>query len=152
MGELKSYLISRLLWNPNLQARSIIKEYVDGVYGAGARFIMEWLDTEHEAARRGVPATIYDPPTVGYLSDAVLTQGAQLFDAAEAATKGTPAAEEVSRARLELEYVQLARLKAGTPEYSALAAVVAGKIHRFGITQIREGEPVEDYLKRIGQS
>lgn len=151
MSELKSYLIGRLLWNPNLDARAVIEEYVNGVYGAGAPYVLTWLDLLHKPAGEGVPATIYDPPTVGYLSNALLEQGAELFDKAEAATKGTAAEAEVARARLALEYVQLARAKAGTPEYAKLAQTVAGKIHAYGISEIREGEPVADYLKRIGQ-
>ncbi|MHB8638062.1 MAG: DUF4838 domain-containing protein [Fimbriimonadaceae bacterium] len=151
MAELKSYLIGKLLWNPNLPARPIIESYVRGVYGAGAPYILQWLDLEHEAARHGTPATIYDPPTVGYLTPDVLAQGDRLFDAAESATRGTPAADEVARARLSLEYVQLARLTPATPAYVMLAAKVAAKIRAYGITEIREGEPVAGYLKQIGQ-
>ena len=151
MAELKSYLIGKLLWNPNQPAQPIIESYAKGVYGAGAPYILKWLDVEHYFARHGTPATIYDPPTVGYLSADVLRQGAELFDAAEAATKGTPAADEVYRARLALEYVQLARMKPGSPGYGTLAATVAHKIHAYGITEYREGRPVSEYLKSIGE-
>ncbi|HLK13303.1 MAG TPA: DUF4838 domain-containing protein [Fimbriimonadaceae bacterium] len=151
MAELKSYLIGKLLWNPDQSGRAIVEGYCRGVYGAGAPFILQWLDLEHAAARKGATATIYDPPTIGYLSGAVLNEGAKLFDQAEAATAGTPAAGEVARARLALEYVQLARMKPGTEEFTTLAAKVAAKIRAYGITQTSEGGASSEYLKRIGQ-
>lgn len=151
MGELKSYLIGRLLWDPKQSPSGIINEYCDHVYGAAAPYIKSWLAELHRPARTGVPATIYDPPTVGYLSDELLKRGTQLFDQAEAAVAGQPAADEVARARLALESVQLARTTPGGPLYKSLSERVAAKIHRFGITEVREGEPVSEYLKRIGQ-
>jgi hypothetical protein len=151
MAELKSYLISKLLWNPDQPAHPIIEEYVNGVYGAAAPFILQWLDVEHGPARKGVTATIYDPPTAAYFTDDVISQGVKLFNQAEAAAKGTAAEDEVARARLALEYVQLAKAKKGTPEYASLASSVAAKIRKYGITQYREGGPVEEYLKQIGQ-
>jgi hypothetical protein len=59
------------------------------------------------------------------------------------------ALDEVQRARLALEYVQLMRAPAGA-DRTALAQRVAAKIRRYGIGQIREGEPVERFLGRIG--
>ena len=92
-------------------------------------------------------ARIYDPPNAPYLDDDVLLQGQALFDQAEHAVATDPKAlDEVRRTRLSLEYVQLMR----TPKSEALARTVADKIHKYGITQVREGEPVEDFLKRIG--
>ncbi|MBV9848235.1 MAG: DUF4838 domain-containing protein [Armatimonadetes bacterium] len=151
MSALKAYLMAKLMWDPGRPAVPIVSEFLEGVYGPGAPFLQQWLDLLQAQVRRpGVHAHIYDPPTAPYLSDAVLQQGAQLFDAAERATQSHPVArDQVQRARLALEYVQLERAAPTDPNRAALARRVAEKIGRYGITQVREGEPVEKYLARI---
>ena len=84
-------------------------------------------------------------------------EGTRLFDEAEAAAKDDPVAlEQVQRARLALEYVQLCRSTADKPapgglKHDALKETVTAKIARFGISSVREGEPVAQFLRRIGK-
>lgn len=151
MAELKSYLMAKLMWNPNQPARPIIEDFVKGVYGPAGPYILAWLDLEHGPARAGVPATIYDQPTAPYLTDAILAQGSELFDKAEAAAIGTPYEDEVARARLALEYVQLRRAVPGSPMYHSLGLTVASKIRKYGITETSEGGSAADFLKSIGR-
>lgn len=151
MAELKSYLMAKLMWDPARDSKPVIAEFLQGVYGPAAPAIRQWLDLLHAPVRtKRVDARIYDPPTAPYLSDATLAQGVQLFDAAEKAAAADPVAlDQVQRARLALEYVQLMRAPAGTPQRDALARGVAAKIRKYGIGQVREGEPVERFLERI---
>jgi hypothetical protein len=80
-----------------------------------------------------------------------LAQGVTLFDAAERATAHDAVAlDEVQRARLALEYVQLMTAKPDSPEKADLARRVAAKIRQYGIGQVREGEDVSQFLQRIG--
>ena len=43
MGDLKVYLLSRLLWNPYVDEEKIVDEFIDGVYGNGAPYIKEYV-------------------------------------------------------------------------------------------------------------
>ncbi len=87
----------------------------------------------------------------------MLIEGTKLFDEAEKAAANDPVAlDQVQRARLALEYVQLMRSKPDKPApggltHEALADRVAGKVKQYGIGQIREGEPVAKFLERIGK-
>lgn len=151
MSELKSYLIAKLMWNPNRPAAPIVAEFLDGVYGPAAPHIHQWLDALQTSLRQsGAHVHAYDRPTAPYLPDALLAQGVTLFDAAEKAAQTDPTAlDQVQRARLALEYVQLERAHSGTPERAALAKRVSEKIRRYGITQVKEGEPADTFLARI---
>ena len=153
MSELKSYLLAKLMWDPTRKPQPIIDDYVKGVYGKAALYILKWISLTHASGRdMKSHARIYDPPTAPYLSDQVLSEGEKLFDAAEDAASADPVAlDEVMRARLCLEYVQVMRTVRTDPKWSKLAKTVADKIKQFGITQIREGEDVAQFLKRIGQ-
>jgi hypothetical protein len=63
----------------------------------------------------------------------------------------------VDRARLALEYVQLCRSSADHPapgglKHDALKDIVVAKLARYKISSVREGEPVEHFLRRIGNA
>ncbi len=152
-AELKSYLLARLMWNPNLDSKVIIQEYLDGVYGKAAPYLASWIDLTHRAGREGkAHARIYDQPNAPYLGDEVLSNGDKLFDEAEAAVKSDPVSlDQVQRARLWLEYVQLKRAKWGSPEFHDLAKRVADKLRKYGIGQVSEGGETSAFLKQIGQ-
>lgn len=149
MAELKSYLMAKMMWNTSAPVKPIITDFLKGVYGPAAPYIQQWLDLLHQPARESkVNAHIYDPPTAAYLSPATIAEGLKLFDQAEQAARGNDVAvEEVQRARLALEYVQLMQ----NPANKDLAVIVAEKVRRYGFGQAREGEPIADFLKRIGQ-
>lgn len=159
MSELKAYLMTKLMWDPSRDAKAIVDEFVTGVYGPAAPQINAWLDLLHQPARKHqVHAKIYDPPNAPYLSDELLVAGTRLFEEAESAAKDDPVAlEQVQRARLALEYVQLCRSTPDRPapggiSHETLVATVVGKIARFQISSVREGEPVAQFLKRIGRA
>ncbi|HEY3411460.1 MAG TPA: DUF4838 domain-containing protein [Armatimonadota bacterium] len=157
MAELKAWLTAKLMLNPSLKAKPLISEYLDGVYGPAAPMVKEWLDLLHAGPRadRKMEVRIYDPPTAAYLADATLDKGIGLFNDAEKSAAGNPPVlEEVDRARLALEYVLCMRRGATYVPSGAtepIGKTLAAKIRLYGITQIREGEPVSEFLKRIGE-
>jgi hypothetical protein len=159
MSELKAYLMAKLMWDPSRDPKPIVDEFLTGVFGPAAPQIKTWLDLVHKPARqRNVHARIYDRPTAPYLSDDLLVAGTRLFDEAESAAKANPVAlEQVDRARLALEYVQLCRSSADHPapgglKHDALKDIVVAKLARYKISSVREGEPVEHFLRRIGKA
>jgi hypothetical protein len=112
MSELKSYLLARLLWNPQADAESVMKDFLNGYYGKGGPFIRKYIDALRDALERtGVNLDIYEPPAVhadDYLSAADVAAYGAIFDRAEAAAAGDPAAlGRVRTARLPLIYATL---------------------------------------------
>ena len=45
MSELRAYLISKLLWNPEADADAIIDDFVNGYYGNAGPYIRQYIDT-----------------------------------------------------------------------------------------------------------
>ncbi len=43
-SELRSYLISRLLWNPDCDVENVINDFIYGYYGRTGRYIREYFD------------------------------------------------------------------------------------------------------------
>lgn len=112
-SELKSYLIARLLWNPDADSKAIVGDFLKGYYGAAAPFIKRYMDAlkrnlDQSHARLG----IFERPTAyrdGMLSAAAMDLYDELFDKAEAAAATDPAVlQRVKVARLQTQYASLA--------------------------------------------
>lgn len=62
-SELKLYLISRLLWNPNANKDEIINEFLAGYYGESAKWIRKYIDRmQEEVIKSGTGLDIYGHP------------------------------------------------------------------------------------------
>jgi hypothetical protein len=111
-SELKSYLLARLLWDPKADADSVMDDFLNGYYGKGGPFVRKYIDALRAAlGRTGAKLDIYEPPAVhaeDHLSAADVAAYNALFDKAEAAAAGDPAAiARVRTARLPLMYAML---------------------------------------------
>lgn len=50
MAELKTYVITKLLWDPTLNDTALIEEFLDGYYGTAGASVKEYIDAFAEAA------------------------------------------------------------------------------------------------------
>jgi len=114
-SELKAYLISRLLWNPEVNADSIITDFMNGYFGAAAPFVREYLDAlEGEILKTGEWLDIYGHPTAHentFLSEANFARYFGYFDQAMAAVKEQP--DFLLHVRTYLLPVQYAAMEIG---------------------------------------
>lgn len=107
MTELRAWVISRLLWDPALDAWALVDEFLHLYYGAAAPFLRAYLDQLHAPARRGgghicLDQDIESPAVTG---DAI-SRYHSLFDRAEAAVAGDPVLlDRVQAARLPVDYI-----------------------------------------------
>jgi len=111
-SELKSYLLARLLWDPETDIGAETDDFLRGYYGKAGPFIRRYIDALRRALERtGARLDIYEPPAVhaaDYLSAADVATYNSLFDKAEAAVAKDP--ERLGRvrtARLPLIYAML---------------------------------------------
>jgi len=108
-SELKSYLIAKLLWNPDADAQALIKEFTDGFYGPAADWIRKYMDhMQREILETGEWLDIYGPPTnhqQTFLSADNIAAYNYYFDEASNAVAGMPTYElHVRTARMALQY------------------------------------------------
>ena len=110
--ELRSYIIAKLLWNPDADVDRIIEDFTDGYYGPAGKYIREYIKTMHDALDdSGGYLGIYGYPYDGintYLTPGLIQEYEQLFDKAENAVSGNPEfLEHVKIASLPLEFAIL---------------------------------------------
>ena len=111
-SELKSYLLAKLLWNPDADVNGIIKEFTDGFYGDGGVWIRKYIDhLQSEILKTGKWLDIYGPPTDHqhtFLSQENIIVYNQYFDEAEKAVADNPDfLLHVRTARMPLQYAMM---------------------------------------------
>lgn len=118
-GELRSYLLCKLMWNPYMseaELRSHMTDFCNDFYGEGGKFILDYLDLVHGEALNKEYMTIYYDSSAKFIrmkgyKDALDAQlafydkGSDLFDRAEAAAWA--AKDEASYYRIRASRVQL---------------------------------------------
>ncbi len=146
-AELRSYIMAKLLWNPQQDARPLIEEWMAGVYGPAKTPMLAWFDLLQQKARTpDKHLFIYDRPTVHYLSADVIAQGDKLFDEAVALAKDDAVATEyVAKARLCLRYVKLMQNPKGNADLEPLIA----DLKRAGIRDVGEGRTADAWAEQM---
>jgi hypothetical protein len=112
-AELRAYLISKLLWNPNLNADDVMDDFLTGYYGKAAKPVKEYITLlhDHNMERLGYKLSIFGKPALEketFLSDSLITVYNNLFEQAEKAVADAPEMlNRVKRARLPVYYAML---------------------------------------------
>lgn len=132
-AEMRTYMVSKLMWNPDLNADSLMRSFMTGYYGDAAPYIYEY-EKLLEGALLGsnTPLWIYDSPVThknGMLNKHLLKRYNELFDKAEAAVASDSARlARVERQRLSLLYSELEIARSNG---EASPETIGDKLERF---------------------
>lgn len=112
-SELKSYLLARLLWNPDVNVQATVNDFLYGYYGAAAPAISAYISNLQRSKRRwGTRLDIFERPNAhqnDFLAARSMQQYNGLFTVAENAVAKDPVLlQRVKVARLPIEYATLA--------------------------------------------
>ncbi|HUW60512.1 MAG TPA: DUF4838 domain-containing protein [Candidatus Bathyarchaeia archaeon] len=160
---LRPYYGTKLLWNPDCDPDAVIRDFLDGYYGAAAEPIYQYVRMLHDKVRDdNIHMHLYTNPAQGYLPDDIVRQAAALFDQAEAAVNDdTELLERVRVARMPLVYARLfprngytindGKLTFNGEVAAASEAVqMLERMKRHGFTTIREHDGDPQQLLMIG--
>ncbi len=115
-AELRTYLISKLLWNPIENADTLMNDFLRGYYGAAAGPIRQYIDEMREASLASEkPLRIFGSPNEAagsYLTQPLIEKYEKLFEQAESAVADSAAIlERVKIARLPLDFAVMEQSK-----------------------------------------
>lgn len=159
-AELRSYLLSKLMWNPEENVDTLMNDFLRGYYGAASADIRKYIDEMREALlASGKQLRIFGSPNeaaVSYLTPSLMIRYKQLFDDAEKAVSDDPEVlERVRTARLPLNFAIMEQAKKNftgengvfirrdarwvvSPEIRAMVDPFADLCIRTGINQVKE--------------
>lgn len=126
--ELRSYLMAKLLWNPDQDFDDLIKEFTDGYYKEAGIFVRNYIDLVHEKILEDQDFFLFlygDPSQAfnSYLNAELLEQYNTFFDDAEKAVSyDQEIVDRVKVARLSIDYAILEASKKGLTEKYKLIA------------------------------
>lgn len=111
-AELRAYMVSKLMWNPEADSDSLMQTFLKGYYKEAAPYLYQYIKVmEGALIGSGIPLWIYDSPVShkrGMLKPELMRRYNALFDRAEKAVAGdAEALMRVQRSRLPLQYSEL---------------------------------------------
>lgn len=111
-AELRTWLVSKLMWNVNQDEDSLIQFFLNGYYVAAAPYLYQYIKLmEGALLGSGKRLWIYDSPVShkdGMLKPLLMRRYKDLFDRAENAVAADPVLlKRVWRTRLPLQYSEL---------------------------------------------
>lgn len=111
-AELRTWLVSKLMWNVNQDEDSLIQFFLKGYYGAAAPYLYQYIKLmEGALLGSGKRLWIYDSPVShkdGMLKPLLMRRYNNLFDRAEKSVAADPVLlKRVWRTRLPLQYSEL---------------------------------------------
>jgi hypothetical protein len=113
---LRAYMISKLLWNPNENADSIMNDFLTGFYGPAGPIIRQYIDEMRDALiKSGESLRIFGTPNDAastYLTPALIQRYEKIFDEAQLAVADSATLlERVRIARQPLEFAIMEQAK-----------------------------------------
>lgn len=130
-AELKSYLISKLLWNPDCNTESVINDFINGYYGRSGQYIRQYFDLLNSKVTPDNHIHIRLAPEDKIFSDELVQQSCDLFE------KALKVADNVDiMRRVEVAYLPIMYLKC---KRTPVVARYDGTYERYSTIAKREG-------------
>lgn len=132
-AELRTYLVSKLMWDADCDTDSLMNHFLEGYYGAAAPYMRQYIDVmEGALLSSGLRLWIYDSPVShknGMLRPLLVRKYNGLFDKAEnAVADDSVYLDRVQRQRLQLMYSEL---EIARTESEKDYEEIAGKLDKF---------------------
>jgi hypothetical protein len=108
--ELRMWVLAKLLWNPNLDTKSLIKDFLKGYYGSAASSLFKYIELMQTAAEKEKPYMDCFAPykRFKFFSEANMSEAAKCFDQAQNSVRDDPIyLKRVHIARLPVLYMQI---------------------------------------------
>jgi hypothetical protein len=115
-AELKAWLLAKWMWNPELPMEPLLKDFLEGYYGAAAPFIRKYLDELHRRQRDWCadprhPLRIWTSAAFRALDDEFIEWAKPLWKSAVDAVKDDPALSyNVRMSEFSFDFLRLERM------------------------------------------
>ena len=152
-AELRSYLISKLLWNSEIDVNNVIDDFMAGYYGRSGQYIRVYLDQLHEQIRPDTHIHLGLNADDKIFTDSFIKEATELFDKAEIIAENDEIKKRVEMARLPLMYLKCKRDPV-TSKYDGTFERFTNIVKREGITHFAEaGEPhIHSFTEQVIQA
>jgi hypothetical protein len=108
MGELRGYLLAKLLWDPECDVNGITHEFLEAYYGNAAAPMARYIDLMHDKVEKDrIHCLIATGPRLPHLCPETVAKARTIFDEAERVADNETIRERVRLARMPIQHVEL---------------------------------------------
>ena len=150
-AELKTWLISKWMWNPDQPIEPLLQRFFKGYYGAAAPVVRKYFDELHALPRpeEGIGTlNIYESLYSPMMPNAFLEKASAMWDEAERLVKDDPIRSyNVRMGRLTVDTTRLQRhvdAESRWPEYQALARRCLNAFEEVGDIKFSEMKGLDE--------
>lgn len=145
---LRSYLLSKALWNPNFDEDLVIDEYLAGVYKEAAPYMRRYLETVYNAViKSGCHLYCFNHPDKAWHTMDLVEKCEKIFDEAEKIATNDEILMRVRKQRLAVRYLRILLTPKGTDARNALINDFEPDARKFGLTMLWERENMDFCLR-----
>jgi len=146
-ASLRSYLLSRILWEPECDVGKALEEFTSAYYGRAEAGIRTYIELLHDRVDEGkLHVRIFDRPD-RFLDLPFVDDCLSIFDDAEAVAAEARHKQRVRLARLPLTYSKIFLMDPSDPARKALLQDFLKECRSFGITNISEAKTIERFAQ-----
>ena len=140
LRELRSWVLSKLMWNPDASMDELILDFTEGYYGPAGRYVREYLDLEERILmREGMHRNCYIGAADEIYTDEFIREGRRIFAGARKAVAGNPELlDRVETAEMPLCFLQMYKNPLWGFNEKA-DEVVRRTVEREGMDRLAEG-------------
>ena len=109
--EMKAWVVTKLLWNPEQNVSELVRDFVYGFYGPAAPKIMEYYQLCQSLVKEDTHYNIYIREQDKIYSDEFVKKGFRILNDARALATDQTTRDRVNRVRMQLLYLQCVRHK-----------------------------------------
>lgn len=148
-AELRAYLISRLLWNPDVNTENVINDFMYGYYGRSGQLVRQYFDLLHSRVTPDTHIHLGLTPEDKLFSDEFINQSYQIFEEAKKVADNDDILHRVEMASLPILYLKCKRMPV-LSRFDGTYDVFCTITKREGITHYAEaGEPQRKAFHKI---
>ena len=152
-AELRAYVISKLLWNPECDVNHVINDFMYGYYGRAGQYVRQYFDLLHDQVTLDTHIHLGLEPDDNIFSDELVDKAEKIFDEAEAVADNDTIRQRIEMVRLPIMYLKCKR-SPGKAKYDGTYERFSRIVKREGIKHYAErGLPhVEAFHKTVESS
>jgi hypothetical protein len=109
-SELRSYLISKLLWNPDCDVQAVVNDFMYGYYGRSGKYVRQYFDLLQSQVTPETHIHLGLTPTDQLFTDEFVRQSCSLFEEAKKVADNEEILHQVEMASLPILYLKCRRM------------------------------------------
>ena len=154
MADMRTYLLSRQMWDKDIDFEALMKKYIQLNYGEASPYIEEYLETMSESyITHNKELNLYDNPSehkYDYLSVSNIAKYMQLTEKARAAVQDDQMAlEQVEKVRMCVLYAKCTESSLDIAGKKAAAEEMKIYTDKFGVTKYHEIIEIEKFYNDV---